>query len=92
MAPYHVVILPEAEDDLAQRDPPIRTRCLAKIDWLACHPDVLGKKPLRHLPPALHGLQSYPVGDWRVLYWIYPAERLLKIYGVEHRSRVYKYL
>ena len=89
---YHVVVLPEAEEDLETLDPPIRNRCLSKIEWLASHPDVLGKKPLQHMPAALHGLQSYTLGDWRILYWIYPAQKTLKIYGVQHRSRVYKHL
>lgn len=92
MASYHVIILPEAEEDLEVLDPPIRHRCLLKIEWLASHPEVLGKKPLRNLPVALQGLQSYTVGDWRVLYWVYPAHKAIKIYGVQHRSRVYKYL
>lgn len=92
MGPYEVIILPEAEEDIEALDPPIRRRCLAKIQWLAVHPEVLGKKHLHHLPSALHGLQSYPVGSWRVLYWVYPSQHLLKIYGIQHRSGVYKYL
>lgn len=92
MTTYEVVVLPEAEEDLEALDPPVRHRCLAKLTWLAAHPDVLGKKPLRHLPATLQGLQSYPVGDWRILYWVYPAQHVLKVYGIQHRSRVYKYL
>jgi mRNA-degrading endonuclease RelE of RelBE toxin-antitoxin system len=92
MASYRVVVLPEAEEDLETLDSSIRNRCLAKIEWLAVHPEVLGKKPLRNLPPQLGGLQSYPVGDWRILYWIYPAQQVMKVYGVQHRSRVYKHL
>lgn len=92
MSPYDVLILPEAEEDLAGLDTPIRSRCFAKIEWLAAHPEVLGRKPLRYLPVALQGLNSYTVGDWRILYWVYPTQRLMKLYGVQHRSRVYKYL
>ncbi len=92
MASYQVAVLPEAEEDLEALDPPIRNRCLAKIEWLAAHPEVLGKKPLHNVPVALRGLQSYTVGDWRILYWVYPVERCLKIYGVQHRSQVYKHL
>ena len=92
MASYQVVVLPEAEKDLEALDASIRQRCLSKIEWLASHPEVLGKKPLHHLPLALKGLQSYPLGDWRILYWVYPVQKILKIYGVQHRSRVYKHL
>ena len=92
MGPYQIIVLPEAEEDLAALDPSIRHRCLAKLAWLAAHPERLGQKPLRHLPPALHGLQSERVGDWRLLYWLYPPHHLLKVYGVRHRSQVYKHL
>jgi mRNA-degrading endonuclease RelE of RelBE toxin-antitoxin system len=92
MASCQVVVLPEAEEDLEALDPPVRQRCLTKIEWLASHPEVLGKKPLQHVPSALRGLQSYPVGDWRILYWVYPGDKVMKVYGVQHRSRVYKSL
>ena len=92
MVSYQVVVLPEAEEDLEELDPSIRQRALSKIEWLSLHPEVLGKKPLHHLPLALKGLQSYPIGDWRILCWIYPAQKILKVYGIQHRSRVYKYL
>jgi mRNA-degrading endonuclease RelE of RelBE toxin-antitoxin system len=92
MVSYQVVVLPEAEEDLEALDSSVRKRCLAKIEWLASHPEVLGKKPLHNLPLELRGLQSYPVGDWRILYWMYPAQSIMKVYGVEHRSQVYKHL
>ena len=92
MGPYKVTFLPESEEDLENLDPPIRRRCLTKIEWFSFHPEVLGKKPLQNLPPALRGLNSYPVGDWRILYWVYPTDRCIKIYGVQHRSCIYKHL
>jgi len=89
---YEVIFLPEAEEDLESLDRPIRKRCLTKVEWLSLHPEVLGKRPLQNLPPALEGLNSYPVGDWRILYWVYPTKRCIKIYGIQHRSSVYKRL
>lgn len=92
MDSYHVIFLPEAEEDLEKLDPSIANRCLTKIEWLASHPEILGKKPLHGLPAALKGLNSYHVGDWRILYWVYSAQHCLKIYGIHHRREVYKYL
>lgn len=92
METYQIIILPEAEEDLEDLDSDIRKRCLAKIEWLASHPELLGKKPLQQLPLALKGLNSYPVGDWRILYWVYPQHKCFKIYGIQHRSKVYKHL
>ncbi|MBI4669653.1 MAG: type II toxin-antitoxin system RelE/ParE family toxin [Elusimicrobia bacterium] len=90
--PFQIIILPEAEEDLEKLDSSIRRRCLDKMEWLARNPEAAGRKPLRHLPADLRGLNSYTVGDWRILYWVYPGEGLVKIYGVEHRSRIYKRL
>lgn len=92
MESYQVTILPDAEEDLADLDPGIRKRCLTKIEWLSAHPEVLGKKPLQDLPVALKGLNSYRVGDWRILYWVYPAKKCIKIYGIQHRSQIYRHL
>ena len=47
---------------------------------------------LQNLPLALKNLNSYSVGDWRVLYWVYPAQKCIKVYGIQHRSSVYKHL
>ncbi len=92
MTVYRVIVLPEAEEDLEKLDSSIHKRCLTKIEWLSHHPETLGRKPLQNLPPALKGLNSYPVGNWRILYWVYPAQKCIKIYGIEHRSSVYKQL
>lgn len=89
---FEPVILPEAEEDLRRLDPPVQARCLKKIEWLAEHPETLGKKPLQGLPPDLGRLCSYTVRDWRILYWVYPSQRTFKVYGIQHRSKVYKRL
>ncbi len=91
-AKYEVIFLPEAEEDLEKLDSSIRKRCLAKIEWLSYHPELLGKKPLQNLPLALKNLNGYSIGDWRVLYWVYPTQKCIKVYGIQHRSSVYKHL
>ena len=90
MTSYEIIILPEAEEDLDRLDPPVGRRCLEKIQWLSSHPELLGKKPLHNLPHDLKGLNSYTMGNWRILYWVYPQPGILKIYGIEHRSKVYR--
>ena len=32
------------------------------------------------------------VGDYRILYWIYPAKKLVRIYRIQHRSEAYRSL
>lgn len=89
---FRVLIEPEAEKDIERLDSSIRERVLKKIHWLSEHPELLGRKSLQNLPFDLKGLNSYTVGDWRVLYWLYSSQQTIKIYGVKHRSEVYKKL
>jgi mRNA interferase RelE/StbE len=42
------------------------------------------------MPDDLAGLCKLRVGDWRVLYWIYHEEKIVRIYRVQHRSEVYR--
>ena len=60
-----------------------------KLQWLAMHPELL-RHPLRHMPPALKGLQKYRVGDWRILFWVEHARGVITLYTVEHRSHIYR--
>ena len=60
-----------------------------KLQWLSAHPEMM-RHPLRHLPPALHGLQKYRVGDWRALFWVDHGRRVITLYTVEHRSQIYR--
>ena len=87
---YQISIAPEALDDLGKLDFPVRKRITEKIDWLGENTDVLYHHQLSSLPDELKGLCRIHVGDWVVLYWIYRRARQIKIYGVEHRSKVYR--
>lgn len=60
---FEATFLPESEEDLEKLDPPIRNRCLRKIEWLSGRPELLGKKPLKNLPYDLKGLCSYPIDE-----------------------------
>ena len=62
-----------------------------KLKWLSDHPEVL-RQPMRYLPADLQGLQKYRVGDWRVLFWVDHANRVMTLYDVEHRSKIYRQL
>jgi len=47
---------------------------------------------LSNLPDDLAGLCRFRVGDYRILYWRYPSEAVLKIYRIRHRRDVYRRL
>jgi mRNA-degrading endonuclease RelE of RelBE toxin-antitoxin system len=42
------------------------------------------------MPDDLAGLCKLRVGDWRILYWIYHAEKVVRIYRIQDRSEVYR--
>jgi mRNA interferase RelE/StbE len=42
------------------------------------------------MPDDLAGLCKLRVGDWRILYWIYHPEKIVRIYRIQHRSEVYR--
>ncbi|MBI2644196.1 MAG: type II toxin-antitoxin system RelE/ParE family toxin [Candidatus Wildermuthbacteria bacterium] len=70
-------------------DRPIAKRIIDKVEQLADSPKLL-RHTLKYLPQDLANLQKYRVGDWRVLFWVDHSRKEITLYGVEHRSRVYK--
>lgn len=86
---YQIDTTPEFDKDIKALDPPISTRVIKKIEWLAAHPELL-KNPLKGMPDDLKGLQKYKVGDYRILLWTDHHTKTITLYGIEHRSRVYK--
>lgn len=88
---YQLQTTPTFDRAFKRLDPAIAREVAEKLQWLCLHPEAL-RFPMRHLPPDLHGLHKYRIGDWRVLLWIDHARHLLTLYTVEHRSRVYRQL
>jgi mRNA-degrading endonuclease RelE of RelBE toxin-antitoxin system len=48
--------------------------------------------PSRYLPPDLKGLYKHRFGDYRILVWVNREARVLTLYGVGHRSDIYRKL
>lgn len=42
------------------------------------------------MPEDLAGLCKLRIGDWRILYWVYPSQQIIRIYRIQHRSEVYR--
>ncbi len=85
---YRVEKTPEFDRNLARLSHEISRRIMAKILWLAEHPEAL-PGPMKHLPRDLAGLHKYRIGAYRVLFWVNRSERILTLYGVDHRRSVY---
>jgi mRNA-degrading endonuclease RelE of RelBE toxin-antitoxin system len=89
---YKVTFLPEAERSLKKLSGEPFARIVEKIDWLQKKSDLIVHHPLTSLPDDLKGLCRVRVGDYRIIYWIYSETKTIKVYAIEHRSRVYKSL
>jgi len=44
------------------------------------------------MPADLAGLCKLRVGDYRILHWNYPAQKMVRVYRIQHRSEVYRRL
>ena len=89
---YKIILLPDAEISFKKLDKSVQLRIAEKIDWLSSTADKIIHHPLTSLPDDLKGLCRVRVGDYRIIYWIYNSEKLIKIYAIEHRSKKYRAL
>lgn len=87
MASWSVVFLPEAEQDLAALDRPLRRRIIDKIEWFSVYFEAI-------FPLVLHAeFKEYyklRVGDWRVVYSADHQRKSITVSKISHRSKVYK--
>ena len=89
---YRIEISPKADAQLSALDPGIGSPVERKIIWLAENAVVMIHRRLVGMPDDLSGLCKLRVGDWRVLYWIYHPEKIVRIYRIQHRSEAYRTL
>ena len=87
---YRVEIGSRADAQLAELDPAIGASVERKILWLAENAPGMVHRRLVGMPDDLAGLCKLRVGDWRILYWIYHREEIVRIYRIQHRSEVYR--
>ena len=90
--PHRVEIGSKANTQLAELDAAIGGSVERKIRWLAENAAVMVHRRLVGMPTDLAGLCKLRVGDYRILYWNYPAQKLVRIYRIQHRSEVYRRL
>ena len=89
---YQVEIGGKADAQLAGLDTAIGAGVERKIQWLAENAAGMVHRRLVGMPEDLAGLCKLRVGDYRILYWIYPAKKLVRIYRIQHRAEVYRQL
>jgi mRNA interferase RelE/StbE len=87
---YRVEIGSRADAQLAELDSAIGSSVERKIQWLAENAAVMIHRRLVGMPDDLAGLCKLRIGDWRILYWVYHREEIIRIYRIQHRSEVYR--
>ncbi len=88
---YRLETTPTFDRAFKRLEPATARQLTQKLQWLSGHPELV-RQPVRYLPADLEGLQKYRIGDWRVLFWVDHANRMITLYTVEHRSKIYKQL
>jgi mRNA interferase RelE/StbE len=87
---YRVEIGSRADAQLAELDSAIGASVERKIQWLAENAVVMIHRRLVGMPDDLAGLCKLRIGDWRILYWVYHREEVIRVYRIQHRSEVYR--
>lgn len=87
---YRIEVGPKADAQLGELDPAVGSAVERKVLWLSENAAVMIHRRLVGMPDDLAGLCKLRVGDWRILYWIYPAEKIVRVYRIQHRSEVYR--
>ena len=89
---FQIEVGGKADAQLAGLDAAIGGGVERKIQWLAENAAVMVHRRLVGMPEDLAGLCKLRVGDYRILYWVYPPKKLIRIYRIQHRSEVYRQL
>jgi len=88
--PYEIEVGTKADRQLAEFDAAIGSSIERKIFWLGQNAPSIVHRRLVGMPKDLEGLCKLRVGDYRILYWVYHREKLIRLYRVQHRSEVYR--
>ena len=83
---YHLIILPEAENDFERLDRTIARRIRRKLDRLCATCDTHRHEALRGKDRGRFRLR---VQDYRAVYSFNKGTREITIHRIDHRSKVY---
>jgi len=75
-----------ASDDLPNLPSAMRSRIRAAIEQRLMVDPISFGKPLRY---ALRGHRRLRVGDWRIVYRVDVAQRVVFVVAIDHRKDVY---
>ena len=76
-----------ASRDLARLDRVIQHRVFGKIEWLGEHFDEV---KIPQLQADWHGFFKLRIGPWRVAYTFSEQKKLITIWHINNRDKIYK--
>ncbi len=82
---YQLFFTEQAKKDFARLPPVIHNRLTKALEIISANP-YLGKA----LKGELHGLRSYRMGDYRIIYEIHSKKIIVIILKIGHRKDVYR--
>ena len=85
---FKIVYTKTFENDFKKLDKSVAKRIIDKISEAAKNPHNF--QPLKYSPKDLQNLYKLRVGDWRILFWLNYKNKIMTLYIIEHRSRIYK--
>ncbi len=87
MAQWRVELSEKAESDIKAIDRPVRKRIMEALEWLSDNFDSVVPIPLEGYWKRFFKLR---VGDWRAIYDIDVADRVLTVHLIDRRDKIYK--
>jgi mRNA interferase RelE/StbE len=84
---YVLRFLKPASRWLERHDKAVATRIVRRLRWLAENLDDINPEPLKG---DLRGLYKLREGDYRIVYEIIRAERVIMVHLIGHRREIYK--
>ena len=84
---YEIVILPQAMEDLSRLDKGTARRIFGRLDWLAENIEDVTPLPLRG---SLSGFYKLRAGDWRIIYEVEHAGKVIFVHRIGHRREIYR--
>ena len=74
-------------NDLAKLDRPVRRQIIDRFEWFVDRFDDVTPSPLHG---DWKGFFKFRVGDWRIVYDFDSSRRLIRVYQVDRRDKVYR--
>ncbi len=83
---YKVILLPQAERELARLYKPMQKRIRERLKWVGEHFDEIKPKALKGEFAAYYKIR---IGDYRALYQFDRIQRIVRVFRIRHRREVY---